>query len=297
MTNNKTALVAFIALSLTLSACASSGNRADVSSPRTTTSGKIDKAITSALAEAEANGNKQEILAVLEQAHAREPKNATLAVKYAKALRKDDQINAARRVLSPYVKGNNPNIDALTEMALAELALGNYTKAEEVSAYAIEQSPKNGRAYMALGTAQDALGKHEDAEISFREGLKYSKGDSAPLLNNLALNLASQGHLKESLAVLTKAREAYPKRMDIERNYRIISTLQEDSGPLAPPPSAKPKIKPKAITPTNTAKKPEPKKSNDLKAAAKSVNEEVKKATEKPKKKKPIATYSSNNND
>ena len=68
-----------------------------------------------------------------------------------------------------------------------------------------ELKEKNARAYLAMGTAQDALGRHQDAEISFREGLENWQGDPAPIMNNLALNLASQGHLEESLALLKKA--------------------------------------------------------------------------------------------
>ena len=60
--------------------------------------------------------------------------------------------------------------------------------------------------------------------------MKHWKGDSTPILNNLALNLASQGHLEEALSLIEKAQKMAPGRMDLERNRRIIATLLETTG-------------------------------------------------------------------
>ncbi len=205
-------------------------------------SAAIDRATEKAIAQANANGNAQEALALLAQVHSRNPEDAIVATRYARALREDDQISAAIRTLSPYVKGDNKNIEAVTEMAMAQIAVGDFKAAEDFASIAIEENSKNARAYLALGTAQDALGRHQDAEISFRQGLKNWKGDSTPILNNLALNLASQGHLEESLSLLEKALAISPNRMDLERNRRIIATLVETSGPRAPTPNEKPEV-------------------------------------------------------
>ncbi len=242
MMNKPFYLAAVITSTLLLSACGTTGQSGVTTSASNATSGsKIDNAISTALSEAEQSGNKQEVLAILQQSHKRDPQNVDLAVKYAKALREDDQINVAKRILTPFTGKDSTHSDALTEMAMTQISLGDYSNAEQTAARALEINSKSGRAYLAMGTAQDAQEKHGDAEISFREGLKYQKGDSASILNNLSLNLASQGHLKESLSILTKARKLYPKRMEIERNYRIIKTLQEDAAAqLAPPPNKKP---------------------------------------------------------
>jgi Flp pilus assembly protein TadD len=134
-------------------------------------------------------------------------------------------------------------------MAMVHLGLGQYADAQSAAQKAIDLDPEQARAFLALGTAQDALGDHASAEKSFRQGLNIWKGDPAPILNNLALNLASQGNIDEALAVLDRARKLSPGRMEIERNYRIISTLNEDkigkpkpaSAVSAPVPPAKPK--------------------------------------------------------
>lgn len=233
-----------VASTIALSACSGmSGKKPVVSDSMTPNlqTGSIDRAMERALADAEASGNTQEILAMLAQVNGRNAADAAVATRYANALREDDQINAAVRVLQPFVSSENKNVDAVTEMAMAQIALGDFEVAENYAKEAVSLDSKNARGFLALGTAQDALTKHQEAEISFRQGLKYWQGDPTPILNNLALNLASQGHLKESLSLLEKALEVSPGRMDLERNRRIIATLVETAAPMAPAPNAKPK--------------------------------------------------------
>ncbi len=236
--------------SLFVVACSSSGSKA----PTTTASAKqdsarpllesesIDKAMKSALAQAEASGNTQEVIATLAQINSRNPNDAIIATRYARALREDDQINKAQRILQSFVNAEKPNVEALTEMAMTQLSLGDYDSAKTYAIKATVINPKNARGYLALGTAQDALKDHQNAEQSFRQGLKYWKGDPSPILNNLALNLASQGHLDQSLSLLERAIKISPRRMELERNRRIIATLIETSGSQVPPPYKKPEI-------------------------------------------------------
>lgn len=226
-----------------LSACAASPKTAqpagDSMKPEFKTTA-IDKAMDKALDQAEASGNTQEALALLSELHNRTPEDPQLAARYAKALREDDQIKKAITVLNPFSSGDKKDVDAITENAMANLELGDYKTAENLASDAIEMKKKNARAYLALGTAQDAQGKHQDAEISFREGIKHWRGNPAPILNNLALNLASQGHLEESLSLIKKAQKEAPNNMELERNKRIISTLLETTGPRPPAPNKKP---------------------------------------------------------
>jgi Flp pilus assembly protein TadD len=112
-----------------------------------------------------------------------------------------------------------------------------------------------------MGTALDAQGRHQDAEVAFREGVDNWQGDPAPILNNLALNLASQGRLEQSLEILRKAKKISPHRIEIERNLRIISTLQETAGPTPPAPRIKPE--PKETTLEEEAPIPSKKKASE----------------------------------
>jgi len=187
----------------------------------------IDNSTERLLAQAEAEGNSQKILATLKDIHMNNKNDPIVATRYGRALREDDQVNAASRILEPYTKGDKANDQALTEMAMTQLALGKFQAAENYGQKAVSLNNKNGRAYLALGTALDAQKQHQAAEVAFRKGLENWKGDSTPILNNLALNLASQGHLEEALSLIEKAQEMAPGRMDLERNRRIIATLLE----------------------------------------------------------------------
>lgn len=226
-----------LALSLTimLSACAggvtgnyNGNNKANyINAEKPLPTKSIDNSTERMLADAEVAGDSQTILSVLKDIHMKNKNDPIVATRYGRALREDDQINAASRILEPYTKGNNISDAALTEMAMTQLALGNFQAAENYGQKAVTINEDNGRAYLALGTALDAQKQHQAAEIAFRKGLENWKGDSTPILNNLALNLASQGHLEEALSLISKAQEMAPGRMDLERNRRIIATLLE----------------------------------------------------------------------
>ena len=202
----------------------------------------IDRAIQTALTNAEAAGNKNQVLSILGQLQSRTPDDPALSVRYARALREHNQGSKAKKILTPFINGGTANVGALTEMAMIELGTSNYAAAKNFAMQATEIDPQNARSYLALGTAQDALQEHDSAEQSFRQGLEHWQGDPSPILNNLALNLASQGYLDESLSLLERALKISPNRLELERNRRIIATLLETANPLAPSPTKKPDI-------------------------------------------------------
>jgi Flp pilus assembly protein TadD len=218
---------------------------------------RLDKAVEEAVKQAENAQTTEESLRIYEELVQLRPRDPIIATKYARKLREDKQIERAEAALNPFAQNADAHPAVMTEMAMITLSKGDYTKAEEMARIAIDKVPNNGRAYLALGTALDAQGDYEDAETAFREGIKYWKGDPAPIMNNFALNLASQGKLQEALTVLTRAREISPHRMEIERNYRIIATLLETSSPAAPKPFKKPEAqKPAVKKETKTEAKP-----------------------------------------
>lgn len=208
---------------LALGACSTTG--ANMSN--TADANRVDSILERAAREAKASGNKVEMLALLEKIYQRNPDDAAVATGYGQALREDEQLNQARQILYPFTEGKNAYPDAVTELAMVQLALGQYKEAELTARRSIELDDEQGRGYLALGTALDAQNAHEEAETAFRDGLDRWKGDPAPILNNLALNLASQNKLDQAIDMLNKAREVSPGRVEIERNLRIISTLKE----------------------------------------------------------------------
>lgn len=208
---------------LALAACGTTGT--NVSNPSETS--RVNAILERAARDAKASGNKAEAVVLLENIYQRNPDDAAVATTFGQALREDEQLNRARQVLLPHTEGKDAYPDAVVELAMVQLALGQYKEAELTSRRAVELDGKSGRAYLALGTALDAQNYHEQAEVAFRRGIDQWKGDPTPIMNNLALNLASQNKLDQAIDMLKKAQEISPGRVELERNLRIISTLQE----------------------------------------------------------------------
>ena len=209
---------------LALAACGTTGN-ANVTNGKEAS--RVDAILERAAREAKASGNKTEAIVLLEQIHQRNPDDAAVATGFGQALREDEQFTRARQVLLPFTKGKKPYPDAVMELAMVQLSLGQYKEAELTARNAVELAPDSGRAYLALGTALDAQNYHEQAEVAFRRGIDKWKGDPAPIMNNLALNLASQNKLDQAIDMLQKAKELSPGRVELERNLRIVTTLKE----------------------------------------------------------------------
>ncbi|MCB9989607.1 MAG: tetratricopeptide repeat protein [Rhodospirillales bacterium] len=209
---------------------------------------RINSVLERAADNAEVRGNKQENLKLLERVYQRNPGDKDAALKYGRALREADHVAQAARIIEPLARDeNDQNADAKIEYSSIQAALGNYAGSEEFARQAVLLEPDNGQAYHLLGIALDAQGHHKQAETAFRKGLDNWDGDPGPILNNLGLNLASQGFLDEAIETLRKAKAASPGRMEIERNLRIVSALQvqpSSAGWDVPPPAPKPDHKP-----------------------------------------------------
>lgn len=270
---------------LALGACSTTGanvsNQADAS--------RVDSILQRAAREAKASGNKVETLALLEQIYNRNPDDAAVATGFAQALREDEQLNKARQVIYPFTEGKNAYPDAVTELSMIQLSLGQYKEAELTARRAVELDPEQGRPYLALGTALDAQNYHEQAEVAFRKGIDQWKGDPAPIMNNLALNLASQNKLDQAIDMLKKAQEVSPGRVELERNMRIISTLKEDADDFIEKQEAEKKeaaAKPAPVTAPAKAEVTAKKVEEKSKEAAAKTETTAKKVEEKPKKDK-----------
>ena len=221
-----------------LAACAGTGT----TGPNATdTSGKIDAALRKAADETSASGAQGENLGYVEKMYKRDPAKAENAIRYAVALREADAANKAAIVLAPFADDPKSPVEAKQEFAAIQLALGNNQKAEKYAQKAVLQNPDDAKAFHFLGIALDAQGKHPEAERAFRKALDMWEGDPVPIMNNLALNLSSQGFLDEASEILTKAKTIAPGRIEIERNLRIVNTLRQSENPTTPKPLKRPK--------------------------------------------------------
>lgn len=223
-----------MAPALLLGACQTSGST--VTTPQERAS-KIDNAMQRAGLNTEA---KTKSLPAAERAYKRKSNDEQAAIDYAAALRRNDHVNRASIVLEPFATDKDASSAAKTEFTAIMLAKGEYKLAERYAQQAILKDENNASAYHYLGVALDAQGMYEEAERAFRKALDLWQGDPTSIMNNLALNLASQGHLDEAAEILQKARDISPNRREIERNLRIVTALQQSNGIPVPKPMKKP---------------------------------------------------------
>lgn len=181
-------------------------------------------------------------LPYLERTYKKHPDDEKAAVDYAIGLRENGNLDRAAVVLEPFAKAKTASSMALSEYAAVHLAEGDYEAAEKYAQKAVLADEANFKAFHRLGIALDAQGMHPEAERAYRKGLELWQGDPTTIMNNLALNLASQGYLDESVEILRKAQDVSPGRKEIERNLRIVTALQQADGVPAPKPAKKPEI-------------------------------------------------------
>lgn len=231
-------LVTTIMASMALSACQTTGT---TPSAKETREQQIDSALERATAKAVERSGGTQSPDALEKDYKNNAEDAQGAIKYAKSLREDDQLNRAAMVLEPFASDAASPAAAKTEYAAILLAQGNYESAEEYGKKAVMQDDQDHEAYHYLGIALDAQGKHPEAERAFRKALDHWEGDPTTVMNNLALNLAAQEYLDEAIEILYKAKAISPNRIEVERNLRIVMALQQSSGHRSAP---KPKKRP-----------------------------------------------------
>ncbi len=229
---------------LSVSACAllaACGTASTAPQGNLDTSSEVDAAIARATQSTAQRSGNLGSLPYLEKVYKRNSDDPMAAANYAHALRTNDYLNRAEIVLAPFV--NNPTAPSETksEFAAIQLAQGNYKGAEKYAQQAVLLDDNNYQAYHRLGIALDAMAMHEEAERAFRLGLDNWQGDPTAIMNNLALNLASQNYLAEAMEILEKAKSIAPNRVEVERNLRIVRALQESTGYKAPKPRLKPK--------------------------------------------------------
>lgn len=241
-------LVGFVPLFL-LSACAGTGATPAAGIDDESRTAKIDRALERA---GDTPRPVRESLSALEAAYKRNSDDPALAVRYARALRAEGQINKAVIILSPFARKENALSDVSSEFAAVHLEMGDYETAEKFARAAIVEDPSNYGAFQSLGIALDARGYHKQAEVAFRKGLDVWKGDPTSIMNNLALNLVNQGMLDEASEILQRAAAENPGKPEIERNLRIVLALKQSTPPsvaaaaaASPKPAPKPESKPK----------------------------------------------------
>lgn len=187
----------------------------------------INEAIERAALSAGLGSEETRMLSEIEKTYKRDSDNPLNALNYGRALRKAQQFVAAEAVLKPFADKKDGMAEIKEEMSSVQLELGKFSDAEKYAQDAVLLAPEDYIAYRNLGIALEAKGMHAQAERAFRKSLEFWKGDPTPIMNNLALNLATQGFVDEAIDILERAKEIAPDNVRIERNLRIVKALNE----------------------------------------------------------------------
>lgn len=201
---------------------------------------QVDKALERAGKRGASIKDPAEEAAMYGRIYKQNPSSAKAATEYARVLRKQGQLDKAEAVLNIFATDSGSPHFAYSEFAAIKLAKGEYSEAEIFADDALELKPKDSYALHLRGIALDGLSRYKDAEQAFRAALDNWEGNPVPVMNNLALNLATQGYIDESISILERARTLEPDRKEIERNLRIIRALNEGNGQYFPEQAAIP---------------------------------------------------------
>ncbi len=238
----------FVTLSmaaLLLSACAAQ-NDLNVGDPINDLQGQraaTERRLATAAADAMAQGKTNEAFVSYEKLYQRDSRNPDVAVNYAQLLRRTGKADQAVKVLGPYAEGKGKTSSRTplpmlkNEYAAALIETGKFDAAEKTLRSVLTAQADaefHPDASHLLGVALDAQGKHAEAEKHFRQALDGWRGDATSVMNNLALNLASQGKFDEALTTLRKAQVMAPAKTEIARNIQIVSDLRDAVVPKAP---------------------------------------------------------------
>lgn len=180
-------------------------------------------------------------LSDIEKKYKNNPDDINKRLLYIKALRQNDLLNKAAIISETALKDHPKNIQLLQEYAMIQVSLKNFKAAEEYANRVIAINGQSYKAYHILGIALDSQDQHIEAEKAFREGILRWKGDPAPAMNDLALNLAAQEQTEQAIELLQRALIITPRHRELERNLRILLALKQSHTPYIPKPKPRPK--------------------------------------------------------
>ena len=229
---SRSVLIAAVLTTLVFTGCKTSGDNSLLKSVDSMSGfqSKANARMTTAAMEAIAAGRADEAAQYYEKLYLKDSDNSEIALNYSQALRKTGKSQRAVMVLAPFAAKDKPDPALATEFAAASAEVGNYDRAVEIADKTLANA-NAGDYYPRLrnirGIVLDATGQHREAETEYRAALESWDGDATPVMNNLALSLASQGKFDEALTTLRQALVLQPKREEIAQNIEIVTNLRK----------------------------------------------------------------------
>jgi Flp pilus assembly protein TadD len=134
----------------------------------------------------------------------------------------------AIEVLSQVPAGSSERLDALLGLTKANLALAQTAQAITFADQALALAPHDERVLVDRGVVLDSLGRHAEAQASYRAVLAASP-HQVSARNNLALSLAVTGQYDESVALLTPLTRSSAATPRIRENLAVVYGLMGDT--------------------------------------------------------------------
>ena len=215
-------------ISVTVSACESTSNRPGVVGGGTPAGAvQLDAQSVDTLVRLGdftlARGDAASAVAMYNRAHQAEP-NAILplmrlGVAFAQLGSYEESAGAYRAALA--IEPVNPDAHRGLGNALVALNRPQEGLPNLETALAMSNDP---RAYNSIGVALDMLGRHDDAQFYYRQGVELAPGDT-DLTANLALSLALSNQFDEAIALMRGAAARPDATARHRQNLALILAL------------------------------------------------------------------------
>jgi Flp pilus assembly protein TadD len=175
---------------------------------------------------AESQGNMTEALAILSHAAARWPGKVAVQKAYARALLKNNQVMAARNVMSR-IAARHPGDRALErQVGVIDIDAGNEHLGVGIFDHLLATGPRDWRTMVDKGVALDIAHRHVAAQRLYCQALTLSP-HPAGVATDLAMSLMLQGRLGEARTIL----DPYFVRYDTSRKTRDdLAVLYQATG-------------------------------------------------------------------
>ena len=215
-------------ISVTVSACESTSNRPGVVGGGTPAGAvQLDAQSVDTLVRLGdftlARGDAASAVAMYNRAHQAEPDTILplmrLGVAFAQLGSYEESAGAYRAALA--IEPVNPDAHRGLGNALVALNRPQEGLPNLETALAMSNDP---RAYNSIGVALDMLGRHDDAQFYYRQGVELAPGDT-DLTANLALSLALSNQFDEAIALMRGAAARPDATARHRQNLALILAL------------------------------------------------------------------------
>jgi len=202
--------------------------------------GSLDKNATAGLTQAQvgpalrlaratrANGDLASAINLYRSVTAIKPVDPAVMVELGDTLVDADSMDDAIDIYGKVDQKSPVWLDALLGLEQVHLALGEPAKALEYADKANALNAGDHRVGVGRGVALDMLGRHAEAQASYREVLKTAPRDVAAR-NNLALSLAMTKQFDEAIQIMTSMARSSTATPRIRQNLALIYGLAGDA--------------------------------------------------------------------